>query len=385
MNVKTYKKSSLQEALNDIKRDLGNEALILSTREVRPARGLGFLRKPKWEVSAAAPSNTASAATAAARAPVKIEPPRKELKPPQPPAEPLNLERELERRGTNNDRRIDALLSEMEELKRSMKDLGRSNSMRNESFGGLYGELTILGIDSGLAEELVSSASDRDASPAEVRRRVRSMLAERILIDAPAELTAKSRMVSVFVGPTGVGKTTTIAKLAGQASALYNKKVALITTDMLRVGGLDQLSRFGALLNIEAYTCSDSAKLGELVHSLNDCDLILIDTPGASPSDIALLGRLEKVLKLPEARVNLVIAATTRSEDVGRILARFQRFAPQRIILTKIDETESRAAVVGDLLRYELSITFLTNGQQVPEDLLIPSASEMSKWVLPIE
>ena len=346
---------------------------------------MGFLRKSKWEVAAAAPSKAPSAATAAARAPVKIEPPRKEAKPPQPPAEPLNLERELERRGTPSDRRIDALLSEMEELKRSMKDLGRSNSVRNDSFGGLYGELTILGIDSGLAEELVSSASDRDASPAEVRKRVRSMLAERIMIDAPAELTAKSRLVSVFVGPTGVGKTTTIAKLAAQASALYSKKVALITTDMLRVGGQDQLSRFGTLLNVEAYICSDAAKLGELVHSLNDCDLILIDTPGASPSDIALLGRLEKVLKLPEARVNLVIAATTRSEDVGRILARFQRFAPQRVILTKIDETESRAAVVGDLLRYELSITFLTNGQQVPEDLLIPSASEMSKWVLPIE
>ena len=138
-----------------------------------------------------------------------------------------------------------------------------------------------------------------------------------------------------------------------------------------QVGGQDQLSRFGALLNIEAYTCTDSAKLGELVHSLNDCDLILIDTPGASPSDIALLGRLEKVLKIPEARVNLVIAATTRSEDVGRILARFQRFAPQRIILTKIDETESRAAVVGDLLRYELNITFLTNG---------PTADAYASW-----
>jgi flagellar biosynthesis protein FlhF len=384
MNVKTYKKSSLQEALNDIKRDLGNEALILSTREVRPTRGFGFLRKSKWEVAAAAPRNSTPAATAAVRALVPKEP-RKESKTQQPAAEPLNLEKEIALRGTRPDRRIDVLLSEMEDLKRTMKDLGRTKPAKGDSGGGLYGELMILGIDSGLAEELVMAATDRDASPGEVRRRVRSMLADRIMIDAPAELVAKSRMVSVFVGPTGVGKTTTIAKLAGQAAALHNKKVALITTDMLRVGGQDQLSRFGALLNVPAYTCSDVSKLADLVQSLDDRDLILVDTPGASPSDMALLSRLEKVLKLPELRVNLVIAATTRSEDVGRILARFQRFSPQRIIFTKIDETESRGAVVGDLLRYELSITFLTDGQQVPEDLLIPSASEMAKWVLPIE
>jgi flagellar biosynthesis protein FlhF len=154
---------------------------------------------------------------------------------------------------------------------------------------------------------------------------------------------------------------------------------------MRRVGSQDQLSRFGALLNVPAYTCSDVSTLTNLIQSLDDRDLILIDTPGASPSDLALLGRLEEVLKLPEARVNLVIAATTRSEDVGRIVTRFQRLSPQRVIFTKMDETDSRSAVVGDLLRSEIRITFLTNGQRVPEDLLSPSASEMAKWVLPVD
>jgi flagellar biosynthesis protein FlhF len=229
------------------------------------------------------------------------------------------------------------------------------------------------------------SASAENTSPGETRNRVRKMLAEMLVIEAPAELQAKGRIVSVFVGPTGAGKTTTIAKIAGQAVARFNKKVALITTDMLRVGGQDQLSRFGALLNVPAYPCSDISTLTELIQSLDDRDLILVDTPGASPSDLARLARLEEALKLPEARVNLVIAATTRSEDVSRILNRFQRFAPQRVIFTKIDETESRSAVVGDLLRNDVRITFLTNGQKVPDDLMIPSASEMSKWVLPVE
>jgi flagellar biosynthesis protein FlhF len=403
MNVKTYQSKSLQEALNHIKRDLGSEALILSTREVRPAR---FLRKPKWEVAATAPPNppVPVAAAAAAGAPVtatpkaRLESQRSGLNPltilPPPPkaapkVEPMNLEEDLAkdkvRHGGLPDRRIDLLLEEMDDLKRSVRSLGKAIPSKADPSGGLYGELVSQGIDAETADHLIVTASDGDPSPSEARNRVRRMLADLIVIDPPAELQAKARMVSVFVGPTGVGKTTTIAKIAGQAVARYNKKVALITTDMRRVGSQDQLSRFGALLNVPAYTCSDISTLTNLIQSLDDRDLILIDTPGASPSDLAMLGRLEEVLKLPEARVNLVIAATTRSEDVSRIVTRFQKLSPQRVIFTKMDETESRSAVVGDLLRSEVRITFLTNGQRVPEDLLSPSASEMAKWVLPVD
>jgi flagellar biosynthesis protein FlhF len=204
-----------------------------------------------------------------------------------------------------------------------------------------------------------------------------------IVVEPPAELQGKARMVSVFIGPTGVGKTTTIAKIAGQASIRFKKKVALITTDMMRVGGQDQLTRYGALLGVPAYTCSDVSALKDLVESLDDRDLILVDTPGASPSDLARLAKLEALLALPEARVNLVISATTRSEDIVKIVNRFQRFSPRRIVFTKIDETDSKNAVVGDLLRNEIAISYLTNGQRVPEDLMIPVAGEMAKWVLP--
>jgi flagellar biosynthesis protein FlhF len=409
MNVKTYQSKSLQEALNHIKRELGSEALILSTREVRPAR---FLRKPKWEVAATAPPNppvpvaatAAAAAGASATATPKarlesqnvgvnpltiLTPPLKTAPKTASKVEPMNLEEDVAkdkaRRGGLPDRRIDLLLEEMDDLKRSVRSLGKAIPSKADPGGGLYGELVSQGIDPETADHLIVTASNGDPSPTEARNRVRRMLADMIVIDPPAELQAKARMVSVFVGPTGVGKTTTIAKIAGQAVARYNKKVALITTDMRRVGSQDQLSRFGALLNIPAYTCSDVSTLTNLIQSLEDRDLILIDTPGASPSDLALLGRLEEVLKLPEARVNLVIAATTRSEDVSRIMTRFQRLSPQRVIFTKMDETDSRSAVVGDLLRSEVRITFLTNGQRVPEDLLSPSASEMAKWVLPVD
>src|SRR3954467_10967956 len=158
MNVKTYQSKSLQEALNHIKRDLGSEALILSTREVRPAR---FLRKPKWEVAATAPPTPpmpmVAAAAAAAGAPATAAPkarlesqdagvnPLSILPPPSKPAlkvEPMNLEEDLvrdkARRNSLPDRRIDLLLEEMDELKRSVRSLGKAVPSKSDPGGGLY-------------------------------------------------------------------------------------------------------------------------------------------------------------------------------------------------------------------------------------------------------
>jgi flagellar biosynthesis protein FlhF len=396
MNVKTYRTKSLQEALDNIKRDLGSEALVLSTREVVPSRPFGFLRKPKWEVAAAKPETTAAAvatalAPASAPAPAPVAAAAVAVAPAPTkmpkPAEPMDMDDTpgVTRR-LANDRRIDLLLEEMDEVKRSLKTIGKSmpaRPSREAEGGGLYHELVNQGVDAEMAEGLIQSASRGNPTPGELRSRVRRLLGDMIVVDPPAELHAKGRVVSVFVGPTGVGKTTTIAKIAGQAATRFKKKVALITTDMMRVGGQDQLTRFGALLGVPAYTCSDVSTLKDLIESLDDADLILVDTPGASPSDLARLSKLEAVMALPEARMNLVISATTRSEDITRIVSRFQRFSPKRVVFTKIDETDSKSMIVGDLLRNEVAISYITNGQRVPDDLLVPVTAEMTKWVLP--
>jgi flagellar biosynthesis protein FlhF len=284
------------------------------------------------------------------------------------------------------DRRIDELLEEMDELKRSVRILGKTLPPKGSEMGGsLYGELVSQGIDSDLADRLVATASRGNPSPTQVRDRVRHLLADMIVIDPPAELMAKGRIVSVFVGPAGAGKTTTIAKIAGHASARLKKKVALISTDMLRVGGQEQLNRLGALLGIPTYVCSDLSTLRNLMDSLDDRDLILVDTPGASPTDLARLSKLETVLQEVGARVNLVMSATTRSEDISKIIKRFQSFGPKRVVFTKSDETEFRSLFVGDLLRNEIAVSYITNGQRIPEDLVIPAAMDLARYVLPTE
>src|SRR5262249_30299331 len=185
------------------------------------------------------------------------------------------------------DTRMDELINEVTELKKSFHTLSKVIPGRPEHSVGLFAELISQGIGQDTADEWIATASQGNPAASELRERVRGILARRLAIAPPAELHAKARMVTALVGSTGVGKTTTIAKIAGHAAIRMKKKVAMISTDMFRIGGQEQLFRFGELLGIPTYACSDVTTLKELVESLDDRDLVLIDTPGSSPSDLA--------------------------------------------------------------------------------------------------
>jgi flagellar biosynthesis protein FlhF len=408
MKVKTYKNSSLQEGLEDVKRDLGGEALILGTRSVSVRPRFSLFKRPAWEITAGLDEKAVAAAAAAPAPETRIGgavhgrslsvsdtspavPDRRYSRPAATAAPPVPAPAPVPSRVSatavvQRDQRMDTLIDEITELKKSFRTFSKAMPAKSElGGGGLYSELLGQGIDHDLADHLISTASRGKPAPTELRERVRRLLADQLVIVSPAELHAKTRIVSAFVGPTGVGKTTTIAKIAGHASIRMKKKVALISTDMFRIGGQEQLIRFGELLGIPTYGCADVATLKDLVASLDDRDLVLIDTPGSSPSDLARLSKLESVTTAADAKVHLVISATTRSEDITKIVMRFHRFTPNSVIFTKIDETDSKGPLAGDLLRNELAVSYLTNGQRVPEDLLIPGAEELARYVLPVE
>jgi flagellar biosynthesis protein FlhF len=389
MKVKTYKTQSLQEGLEDIKRDLGGDALILSTRSVSERPKFGIFKKQAWEITAALEERELKPATTD-QVQISGKPvlPRENATarltaPSLPPAVPAATAAAAAV-APARDARMDELIDEISELKKSFRSLSKAIPPKGELGGGLYGELLSQGMDAEFSDHLISTASHGKPAPTELRERVRCLLGERLFIAQPAELREKTRIVSMFIGPTGVGKTTTIAKIAGHAVLRLKKKVALISTDMFRIGGQEQLIRFGELLGVPTYGCADVSTLNDLISSLDDRDLVLIDTPGSSPSDVARLSKLESLEKAG-AKVHLVISATTRSEDISKVVSRFQRFTPTSVIFTKIDETDSKGCLAGDLLRNELAVSYLTNGQRVPEDLLIPSADELSRYVLPLE
>jgi flagellar biosynthesis protein FlhF len=378
MNAKTYKAKTIQEALDQIKRDLGPEAVILSTQSIMKRRAFGLISGQNWEV-------TASAGKTAPKLPETPVVEDKVVLKSQSFAELKEEAPRVAPRLQHNDNRMEELLDEIGELKRSVRLIGNAMPGNKQETGGIYAELVGQGVDHEIADHLVAAASHGNPAPSEMRDRVRKALADLMIIDAPAELVGKARIVSVFVGPTGAGKTTTIAKLAAHAKVRHKKRVAMISTDMYRVGGHEQLARYGELLGIPTYACADTGTLKDLLHTLDDRDLVMIDTPGSSPSDFARLAKLEAVTGASDARVHLVIAASTRSEDITNIIKKFHRFSPRRVIITKIDETDPKGAFVGDILRNEMPISYLTNGQRVPEDLILPSADDLARYLLPAE
>jgi flagellar biosynthesis protein FlhF len=368
MNAKTYTASSIQGALDEIKRDLGPDAVILSTQPVVKRYAFGLAKAQNWEITATMPKMAAT----------------KVLKPVLKSGVEQQQTPHVTTRLQKNDSRIEELLEEVNELKRSVMLIGKAVSGRTTDTSGVYAELVEQGVDPEIAESLVNAAGYGNPGSAERRTRIRRALSEMLMVDSPVELKGQGRTVSVFVGPTGVGKTTTIAKLAGHAKVRFGKRVALISTDLLRVGAYEQLARYGDLLGVPTYSCGDISALPDLVKSLDDRDMVLIDTPGSAAAD-PRMNKLESLTGSGEARVHLVIAASTRSEDITNIIRKFHRFSPRRVVITKIDEAQPQGAFVSDILRNEMPISYLTNGQRVPEDLLIPSTHDLTNYLLPVE
>lgn len=190
------------------------------------------------------------------------------------------------------------------------------------------------------------------------------------------EEVIESKKVMMFVGPTGVGKTTTIAKLAARYAYMMKKpyRVALLNLDSYKVGAFEQLAHFADIMQLEYLTASNTEQFKEAFSQLSSYDIILIDTAGMSPYDT------EKLIKTVEfissgteqsIEVNLVISATVKYEDIEDIYDTFSFLNLDSIILSKFDETRHLGTVVSYLLLHPAPLSYFSIGQEVPDDLVV--------------
>lgn len=185
--------------------------------------------------------------------------------------------------------------------------------------------------------------------------------------------------VVALVGPTGVGKTTTAAKLAARY-ALRNgtSRVALVTTDAFRIGAQEQLKAFGSLIGVPVYAVSEINELHDTLQALSDRDLVIIDTAGLSQRDMQLLEQLA-VLRTGEVHIDpyLVVSATTQEHSLDETVEIFNRIDLKGVILSKLDEGGELGGAVSVLLRHQLPLLYLGDGQRVPEDLQVARGREL--------
>jgi flagellar biosynthesis protein FlhF len=179
----------------------------------------------------------------------------------------------------------------------------------------------------------------------------------------------------VLVGPTGVGKTTTIAKLAAMygidSDGNRKRDIRVLTIDNYRIGARQQIETYGQIMDIPVSFVESSEDMRKQLALYSESDMVFIDTIGKSPRDFRRLGEMNELLAIcgPRARVHLAVSATTKAADVAEIASQFEPFKYEAVVVTKLDETNRAGNIISVLSERNKPISFTTSGQRVPQDL----------------
>lgn len=276
------------------------------------------------------------------------------------------------------------------------KDVQWPNIAAEGTLEGRSGE-ELLPEDSPLARELANSGVSTDlirkivdtlntlplqGGNQTVKSRLGETLGRLIKFAGTLKLKKNSPRIIALVGPTGVGKTTTTAKLAAMYALNRGNKVALITMDIFRVGAVEQLKTYSRIMGIPLEVASTPKELEKAVEKHSACDLIFIDTAGRSHKDKEKLDEMKNFLdhKMP-MEVYLCLSATTKDRELEEILNRFRIFQISKVVFTKIDECESFGNMVNLLMKDNLQIAYFTTGQRVPEDIEIATPAKLADMI----
>ena len=410
MRMKSYFANSFRVAMDQARKELGPEAMLVTTRaSAMEARHLG-----EYEVVFAAdlpvsPDQAPMTQNAGARRPTLS--PGESTRPsfPQVPADSAPVE----------DPDLSAMLDEMRRqlqfVERQLKSGRRSAPAVSSGTDRppanpaqtyareLVNELTQREVFPEIAQRLVSAAENRLRGVPVVpesgsgtytelpidRSRLRAALFEEIqdAFQVDSRLTAPPAggpSIVALVGPPGAGKTATIAKLAVRRGLTARKPAVLISLDTLRVGASEQLRCYGSLLGLAFQAVETNRALEQAIEEHRNKELILIDTPGFTLSDLrAGCDAAEFLMRRTDIQKHLVLAASMRSADIARMSAAYAVFKPSHSIFTRLDETESFGAILNESVVSGRPIAFFSAGQRVPEDITDATNRELAMLLLP--
>ena len=354
MNVKKYEAENIQEAMVKIKLDLGPDAIILYIREIRKHRSFRLAKSKRIEVIAGIeehPQNTMNAA------------------------------------------KLEMIQYELREIKDFMKEITQQQdgvTLRTAVLPGnlrtVYQKLLECEVEEGIIEGILKSLKERltekELSDSRaVEDALVKLIGQRIEVSGP--LGVGNPKVVAFVGPTGVGKTTTMAKLAANFTLLEKKKVAMITIDTYRIAAVEQLKTYAEIMGIPIEVVFTTKELAPALHKHKEKDLILIDTAGRNPLNDAQMDELRKFIGQDgNIDVHLVLSITTKPKEIIETFNRFEVAKVHHIIFTKMDEAATFGNLLSAVAWAKRPVAYVTTGQNVPEDIELADPMKLAKLIL---
>jgi flagellar biosynthesis protein FlhF len=411
MRIRKFEAPSVQEALQQVRQELGPDAVILYTRKLKRGGflGLGSVEVaevtagvdlgPESNSSGATPAYTGPAERAAAlgSASLSLGAGRSSagmgaLRPKTAPGSVFTPQPVPS--ASAQERRQDVFQSELNDGK-VLAGVTLSRSAPRKTGPDLHPELRRVldlllknGVEEAVAQNALAPAQREILERGYPRAGTLGQLVTRTLgsqlkVSGPIETTPGKARVIAFIGPTGVGKTTTLVKLASQYALVHQLKVALLTADTYRIGAVEQLRIYRDIIDIPFEAVSSPEEVGPALKRHADRDLIFFDTAGRSPQNRRQIQDLKAFMEAARpAETHLCVSATTKNADLMPIVGKFALVPVNRFLVTKLDETRQHGLLLNLAANFQVPISYLTTGQSVPHDIEVATPERMAELVL---
>ncbi len=368
MKVKRYIGPTIEDALGRVKEEMGSDAIILHRRKIKSGRGIARLfGRTVYEVVAAIDQPDVKPA----------------IKPRAADSSIGGLEAKVEELRTS----LNSLMDRMQQPERPEKKKEEIPEILMPYYTLLQGNDVAPDIIDRIIGRVQKdlnphTAYDNDYLYYKIKKEISSFFTNIKTI----ELETGKPSVVAFVGPTGVGKTTTLAKLAAQYSLMKGKKVGVITCDTYRIAAIDQLKTYCEIMDVPVKVIYQSEDIMEVVEEYSGKDLILIDTAGRSHRDKMRLMELNNLLKgFGKQQTFLVISATTSFKNCLDIIANYSFLEDYRILITKTDESVTNGIILNLADKMDKPLSYITTGQNVPDDIQKVDGERLASLLLSSE
>jgi len=430
MKTKKIIADSMPLALKKVRQELGENAIIINTRTIKTGGMFGLFSKQKFEVTAYSVEEGPKPQISQ----FKVEPEEKIINTPSPQEksaaskqeeadspdptgsgfhkQPQKLYSYYSQPSSQKEQPApvpvsapvpaqvaaptaepdNPLLEELQHLQKMMMTFMMSDKQKSELPPGVnkwVDRLKDQGVDDEVIFHIVNQFFKKEKSPTDmdnnaIKQEIAAII-EEIITSRTDEVSRVNDRTSVInmIGPTGVGKTTTIAKLATEQILKQKRRVAMITADVYRIAAVEQLKTYAGILNVPIEVVRSKEELESVLEKLRHYDIIYMDTTGRNYKDSENREAINEFLNLPlESENYLVLSLTTKFDDLKILLDEFLESPVQKLILTKMDETASYGSILNIAYKYPYQIAYITNGQSVPEDITTINAASLASYLL---